>query len=314
MSSDSAKYNEWKRSTLNRLTQKYHAKAVALFERNLKLHEHAIQRAFERKDKTIDVHDTMLSQELMALYKRHLHDVVWVGISDGLREVTPEKKLSTWQEWPIEVPVEDTIVSLSDTSNRASAFQRAFAKIYKRSRLRMAKNSKRQTKRYLRNITDGYRLLTKNYFEDETNETPVSMIKYLMKDVLGKTQAETERVFRTETTKYFNEARISYFKNHTDVDFVQLYAVTDGRVSAICECRHLYVIPIALAGQKKYSPPFHPNCRTIQSPLDTDLKSNQTRVRENLGAEFGTIKSNTSGLEFKGIRPEPRTPLPDGWA
>ena len=311
--SDSSKYNQWKRSTLNRLTQKYHAKAVELFERNLRTHEPAIKRAFEQQHDSLEIHDNLLAHDLLLLYKRHLHDVVWVGISDGLREVTPDKKLSTWMDWPIEVPVEDTIVSLSDTSNRASAFQRAFAKIYKRSRLRMAKNSKRQTKRYLKNITDGFKLLTKDYFEDENNETPVSMIKYLMKDVLGKTQGETERVFRTETTKYFNEARISYFKNHTDVDFVQLYAITDGRVSNICEARHLYVIPIGLAGQKQYSPPFHPNCRTIQSPLDTDLKSNQARVRENLGDEFGTVTSANSGLEFVGKRKAP-PPLPKGWA
>jgi len=84
---------------------------------------------------------------------------------------------------------------------------------------------------------------------------------------------------------------------HIDAICEHLTAVTDGRISNICESRHGYVVEIGKAWLKKYMPAFHPHCRTIQRPLFSSLPSNKVQID-------------------KGLEMDERSfvPLPKGWA
>ena len=307
-------YNAWKRSTLDRLTAKYRNEYLRVIQRHLTTHRHAIISALDQGSQRVIIPTHDLDQELKRVLEEHQKEAVRVGVSDGIREITPEKKLSTWESWPYWYPVENTFVELAEKTKRDKIFKSAYEKIKEQARFSIAELIDLEKKRYLRNVQTVFQIIAKGYYAEENEQDPKEAYVDLLKRVFQKTNAQAETLFRTETTRYFNEARIDYFKNNTDVDFVQLIAVTDGRISEICESRDGYVIPIDRAQQKQFKPPFHPNCRTVQSPLDTDLSRDADEVRSNLGSEFGTIHSNTSGKEFVGRRKPPEVPLPKGWS
>ena len=313
-----SKYNAWKSSTLNRLTSKYRRQVVKVFEGNLKSHENLIIHALDMKFKIFPINTKDLERELTPIFLNHILETIHVGVSDGIREVTPQNKLSTWEAWPYNYPVEKTITLMGEKKIRDSVAGSVIDFLFKgRKRKILDKNIAEvialEKFRYLKNIQTNFNYVAKIYYDDPENVTTRSVFKDLLKRSLKKTDTGAEMIFRTETTRYFNESRLAYFKEYTSTDFVQLIAITDGRVSKICESRNNYVIPIGESGQKKFKPPFHPNCRTVQSPLNTDTRSAQAVVKQNLGSEFGEVTSRTSDIEFKGHRAPPNTPLPKGW-
>lgn len=313
-----AGYNAWKRSTLDRLTAKYRRLVVAVFENNLKNHEHAIVYALEHNAKMLPLNLNDVEAKLRAIFMNHIKETIHVGVSDGIREVTPENILNTWLAWPYEYPVEKTITLMGEKKIRRKVTDSIFDMLFKgKKRKQLDKQIGEvidlEKYRYLKNFEVNFKAVASPYFEDPENTSPRSVFVDLLQRTLKTTDVGAERIFRTETTRYFNEARIAYFKGHTSTDFVQLIAITDGRISKICESRDNYVIPIGQCGQKKFKPPFHWNCRTVQSPLNTDTRSAQAVVRQNLGSEFKTVKSETSDLEFTGKRASPGIPLPKGF-
>jgi SPP1 gp7 family putative phage head morphogenesis protein len=313
-----AGYNAWKRSTLNRLTSKYRRLALKVFEHNLKSHESAIIYALENNSKMFPLNLATLDHQLIPIFMNHIKETIHVGVSDGMREVTPDNKLSTWQAWPYDYPVEKTITLMGEKKVRDSVTGAVIDFLFKGKKKKELDRSilevlRLEKQRYRKNIEVQFKRIAGMFYEDPDNTSPRSAFVDLLKTSLGKTESSVETIFRTETTRYFNESRIAYFKGHTSTDFVQLMAITDGRISEICESRDKYVIPIGQCGLNKFKPPFHPNCRTVQSPLNTATRSAQAVVRENLGSEFGEVKSESSDLEFTGKRKPPNIPLPKGW-
>lgn len=308
-----ATYNAWKRTTLDRLTSKYRMLFVAIFRKHLESMRTVMEEALEDGRTTLPVHLPDLDAHLARVLRAHQEHVIKVGVSDGMREVTPEKKFSTWEQWPYWYPVEDTFKTLAERGARDKIFNRIHKKVAKQAGGFLAQIIDLEKERYLRNLKSVFANAAKDFFKTEDTDDTKEVVKDVIARIFSKTDTQAEMIFRTETTRYFNEARLEYFKHETDVDFVQLVAVTDGRISEICEVRDGYVIPIDQANQKKFKPPFHPNCRTVQSPLDTDLKSDAKEVESNLGSEFGKVHSDTSDKDFTGRRAPPSIQLPPGW-
>ena len=306
-------YNQWKKNTLDRMTGKSVSRIDSIFRLHLDQLRPFIERALNDRADSINPHDNGLDDLIEKILVQHQHETVYVGVSDGIREVTPEKKLSTWLNYPINMPVENTFIDLASNKQRNSIGRVIFEKLNKDNRGSLKDTKKAMKKYYLDSIKSVFRDIAKGFYGDEDNTDTAATVKEIISKAFRANQTRSEAIFRTETTRYFNDARSEYFKKNTTVDFVQLFAVTDGRTSAICESRDMYVIPIGKSGQKKYKPPFHVNCRTIQSPLHTDIKSHAEEVRRNLGSEFGKVKSETSGIEFIGRRAAPKVALPKGW-
>ena len=313
-----AGYNAWKRSTLDRLTSKYRRQVVKVFERNLKSHENAFITALANNSDNVRLNIQNLDHELIPIFMNHIKETIHVGVSDGIREVTPDNKLSTWEAWPYDYPVENTITLMGEKNIRDKVTGSIIEYLFKGKKRKALDKSileviRLEKQRYVKTVQNLFKSAASSYYDDPENTSPRSVFVDLFKRSLQKTDTSAEMIFRTESTRYFNESRIAYFKQHTSTDFVQLIAITDGRISNICESRDEYVIPIGKCGEKKYKPPFHPNCRTVQSPLNTATRSAQAVVRKNLGSEFGEVKSNTSDLDFTGRRTPPSVPLPKGW-
>lgn len=300
-------YNKWKRSTLDRLTGKHRAALDRVIWAHLQSIRQQVEDALRAGKKSISVQPPS-DKELDKVFVDHQADVTHVGISDGMQEIKPSKNLS-WME-----PVEHSFRTLAERTQRDRIFKDVWDKIFKNNKAEVKKNVIDTKGKYLNNIKDVFKEFANDYFgREEWNKDPKSAANEFLQTVFKKNKTEAEAVFRTETTRYFNDAREKYFKDNTSTDFVQLIAVTDGRISKICESRDYYVIPIGKAGQKKFKPPFHVNCRTIQSPLNTNLKSDTKQVEDNLGSEFGQCVSKTSGKTFWGKRSPPNVPLPKGW-
>lgn len=306
-------YSAWKRSTLDRVTGKYKAKMVEVLNKHTRSLGPQIRSALEAGRLTFNMPGLFLKHDLMVIMLAHQHDCVYVGVSDGMREMSPKKKLSSWERYPYFFPVEETFTNLAERKTRDGIAAKLFRSIRRRNVKFMNDILESEIDRYRKNIKSVFENIAAKYFKDPENQDPKSVFTDVIARVFEKNETQSEMIFRTETTRYFNDARVSYFQENTDVDFVQIIAVTDGRISNICESRDGYVIPIARAGEKQFKPPFHWNCRSVQSPLDTDLKSDQETVRKNLGNEFGKIHSSTSDLDFTGRRAKPSVSLPKGW-
>lgn len=284
-----------------------------LFEHHLAQLKHLMQVALDRGQTKFELNPELLMKQLAAIHRRHQRDVIWVAVSDGMREVSPEKKLSTWEAWPYWYPVEQTFVNLAERKKRDKISQFIWEKMGKRSRREIDELVDRQAKGYLRAVRLIFGRVATDFFKDPDSRTDKDVIRESLKEIFKTSNSHAEMIFRTETTRYFNDARIDYFKENTEVDFMQLIAITDSRVSDICESRDFYVLPIGKSGDRKFKPPFHPNCRTVLSPLISSVKSHLKEIERNLGDEFGRIHSDTSNKDFTGRRRASSVQIPKGW-
>ena len=314
MISNLSAYNAWKRSTLDRLSGKYKSRMALVLNNQVDVWAPQMRDALTAGRLTFSMPDLHLKQDLSSVFLNHQHDAVYIAISDGIREMSPKQKLSSWEKWPVDYPVEATFTNLAEKKQRDDIAAKVFKRIRKKNHSYLGTIIDLEIERYKRNVTAVFQGIAEQYFKDPENTTPRDVFTDLISRIFQKNESQSEMIFRTETTRYFNDARLAYFKENTDVDFVQIVAVTDGRISNICEARDGYVIPIAHAQEKKYRPPFHPNCRSVQSPLDTDISSDAETVKRNLGSEFGVVHSSTSDKDFRGARSVPTVPLPKGWA
>lgn len=294
-------YRDWKRFTLDRLTNRYVSRIESELWSHLLRLKPIIERAIESKHEKINLPADHIEDFLEDVFWEHQYKCVYVGVSDGMREVTPEKKFATYLDYPIDIPVEKTFTGLA-VKQRNSIFDKVMNKLNEKNAESGKYNAGLVKKEYLDLLKGVFKDVADDYYSNPESNTPRSVVNEIIKNTFKKSKTHVNTIVRTETTRYFNEARQEYFSKHTDTDFIQLIAITDGRTSEICEKRDFFVLPIGKSGVKKYKPPFHPNCRTVQSPLDTDIKRNEQEVRDNLGAEFGTVISPLNGKKFTGRR------------
>jgi SPP1 gp7 family putative phage head morphogenesis protein len=277
-----ARYNVHKRATMDRISLRYQLQTREVVRGLLADQVRDIRDALDADKRTYKPPAAIVSRardRLKFVIERHRDDVVRVGVSDGIREVTPDRRLDTWNDYPVLAPIEDTFRGGTEL---ASARDKITAQI----RAKFVKDPKRYASlldalmdSWLTALRRTYTEIGKDWLEGESGSTEV---RAGLSIVLQKNDYEAARIFRTETTNYFNRSRFEYFDGHTDVDYMQLYAVTDGRISNICEARHEAVVPIARAHLRQYMPAFHPHCRTIQRPLISALSTHKSIIERGL--------------------------------
>lgn len=316
-----AKYNTQKRKTLDRLTNKHRIKLVDVFKEHFESQEKQFVDALEGGRDDFKPSTQGLLEKIESVVRNHRNDVVYVGVSDGMQEVRPDNTLGHWNNYPAHAHIELTIVSLEQKKKRWQIVKKITDDLdnSKKAKKAVTEIAKSQLKQYLHAVADAYDKSADEFLNGGERKTAVARFSDysdIFKELFRKTSFDAERAFRTETTAHFNDARIDYFKNNTDVDFVQIIAITDNRISKICDCRNDYIIPIAKSNQKKFKPPFHPNCRTIVSPLISYLYD-KAEIERNLGSEFGKCEGEDmegKPVFYKGHRAPPNVPLPVGWA
>jgi SPP1 gp7 family putative phage head morphogenesis protein len=289
-------YHIHKRRTLDRLTLRYQLQLRAVLRENAQGMVGAMQAALEQGRESWEPSDGLLVRlpgRIELVFNRHQDHVIRTAISDGIQEVSPKNELALWTQHPLDVPVEETIgVALAD--DRDKAVDR-FKALHLRS---LSEDLKEFVKSafdaHLKNIRKAYARASSEWLAGDGSRR---LVTDAIRDALVSTDAHAERIFRTETTTYFNQARQEYFATDTAVDYMMLSAITDGRISKICDSRNGFVVPIERARVKKYMPAFHPHCRTIQRPLISALPSHKVLVDRG-------VAMNESRFY----------PLPKGWA
>lgn len=286
------RYNTHKRFTLDRITANYTARGVMEMR---EFYASLVEEFFESLESgksSIKVNKSSIPS-IENLLESHFKKVVKVGVSDGYREVSPHKELGSWLNYNIYQPIEDTFsVSLAKTRDTlADRIAKDIGAQKKAAFLDIIGFTKDQS---LENLKKTYEFLSKDWREGKSS---IKEVKEALQRTLVKEDASINRTFRTETTRWFNESRREYFVNETSVSHVQIFAVTDGRTSEICETRNGFVIPIGLAHFKRYMPPFHPNCRTVQRGLIKGLSSHDRLIQRGLAMKESTFVK-----------------LPKGWA
>lgn len=289
-----ARYNVHKRNTLDRLTLIYTLRMRSVIKRDLEKKIGRFVDALDSGRSSVDPKLDTVRPQVSKVFEDHRDGVVHVAVSDGIQEVSPEHELGLWEAFPESMPVENTLtVELAgrrDKLVRGIRKKTVAANAYKVPDL---VNSLFES--YLKGLRVSYEYLTHSWMRgEEDNEEHVIRA---LKDTFQRTDAEARRIFQTETTNYFNEARHDYFQENTGVDYMQLYAVTDGRISQICEDRHRAVITIEDAKKKEFMPAFHPWCYDPETELYTD-KGWQFFKDVEIGQQTLSLDPLTQDLEW----------------
>lgn len=234
--------------------------------------------------RTFTPHPKRIEPEMAKVFFDHRDRVIHVGVSDGIQEVTPEQKLGLWMNFPLAMPIEDTL-SIDLGVKRDEITKKVKVKTITENTYKVPNLVDSLFDSYLKGLKSSYKVLADEWLKGEGDQGDV--IESL-KQTFMRTDNQSEMLFRTETTNYFNESRQSYFSTNTAVDYIELYAVTDGRISKICEDRHTAVVTILEAASKEYMPSFHPHCRTIQRPLISALSSHRKIIDAGLAFRAST--------------------------
>lgn len=269
-----SRYNNQKRATLDRMTFKHNARMIRTLSSDASNNQ--ARQMLEALDNDADRFDparASLPSKIETVFNDHREDILKVGISDGIREITPSdvpelSLLNTWEQWSDDFPIEETL-SISLASERDKFTEDLRQRVFASRNELYRQNIRALSSEYLQNIKNVYLNLSEDW---QIGESSIQDVLDGLKQVLGKTDIESRRIFRTETTSYFNETRQRYFQDNTGTTHFQIFAVTDGRISDICETRHNFILTVSQSVLKKFKPAFHPNCRTILRPLMEKLK------------------------------------------
>lgn len=91
-----------------------------------------------------------------------------------------------------------------------------------------------------------------------------------LRDDLGVSYYQAERLVRTETNYAMNQAHLQGYKDSEVVDQYEILAYIDKRTSKICKQMDRKMFPLSKAQVGVNYPPFHPNCRTTVIPVLED--------------------------------------------
>ncbi len=274
-------YNIQKVKRLDNLVQKHNLRMRKVLRRDLETRVDQIFRDLNAGQNSFQQNVKNMSDPFENIFSVHQFDTVRSSVSDGIQEVTPDNRLGLWQLFPDN---SCPIITLNEYSpelgkQRDRIAKKSVKNVQEQARFSLPGLRNLMLKDYLHNLRLGYRSIASDWIAGDGSVRDVTDMLII---AFGRTDREAKRIFRTETTNYFNETRADYFQNQTSMDFMQIYALTDGRISKICHDRHLWVFPIAEATQRKKMPAFHPHCRTIQRPLTSRLASHRIMIDRGL--------------------------------
>ncbi len=269
-----ALYNVQKRQTLDRLTLKYQLQMRGVLKKETQGLVRDFRDSLDAGRQNFAPTFRGLDIRMEPVFEAHREKTIYVAVSDGIQEVTPgdDFKLGLWQAYPATIWIEDTL-STQLAGTRDQLAETFWQKLIKRDPDKPLSLARDLMGGYTEALSKAYRSLARSWLDQ--GEDSIGEIQAALSKVLRVSDSSAERIFRTETTNYFNESRQDYFAVNTSVDYMELYAVTDGRISKICEDRHRAVVTILEAALRKYMPAFHPHCRTIQRPLISALTTHK---------------------------------------
>lgn len=93
-------------------------------------------------------------------------------------------------------------------------------------------------------------------------EVSPEQVKQALRQKWVASKARVETIFRTESTAYFAEAQVSFFKDDDEIIGFLFDSVSDSSTTNICRSRHGLVYRPDTEQLKRNIPPCHFNCRS----------------------------------------------------
>ena len=217
------------------------------------------EEAFEEVDKILKSSMKDLGTEVTGVMKKHFAETMAFGYYNTLFQTSRSF---------------DIVVSFDSIPKRAieSALKEPFAGgIFED---RVMKNMSETLKDELRNI------ITTGMEEGHT----LWKMSQDMKEMMGYSQKDCERILRTETNHFYNSGTLTAYQELQVEKYVFL-ATLDTRTSKKCQELDLKTFTVDEAQTGVNLPPMHPNCRstTMMYVDDEWLKSLDRRARDNRG-------------------------------
>jgi SPP1 gp7 family putative phage head morphogenesis protein len=141
-------------------------------------------------------------------------------------------------------------------------------------------------KRYLDAVQKAWRKHSEDFREG--GETTQEEVKREIRKAAKMTSSRAQTIVRTETTRYYNQARRAYYDGSPDVTHYLFMAVRDKATTIWCTSntvngkrgRHGLVYSKDDPLLKKETPPCHYNCRSELLPLNRFNPSHQRLIND----------------------------------
>lgn len=148
------------------------------------------------------------------------------------------------------------------------------------------KYAKEMKSKYLQAVQGAWKKHSEE-FREGGEQTQIE-VREIIKKRAKTTVARAQTIVRTETTRYYNKARIDYYSQAEDVTHYLFMAVRDKATTPWCMPKETngkrgrHGLVYAKAGQllKKESPPCHYNCRSELLPLNKHNPSHRKLIED----------------------------------
>lgn len=130
----------------------------------------------------------------------------------------------------------------------------------------------------------------------QSGQMSITEAKANMRQAWRASKSRVDMIFRTESTKYFTEVQVKFYKGDGSIVGFLFDSVLDTTRSDICRSRHGLIYRPESELLRRNQPPCHPNCRSHLIPL-------------------ANTPQNLKMLEDPSRDPSKRSvaPLPRGW-
>ncbi len=147
-----------------------------------------------------------------------------------------------------------------------------FEKIMKRAKAL----TRRLRKDYLQKLEKQFKAVMPKLTSGEYSPAEA---KKVMVGVWAASKSRVEVIFRTETTKYFTDTQVNFFKDDEDIIGFLFDSVRDTSRTEICRSRHGLVYRPNTNLLRDNMPPCHPNCRSHLIAL-ANTEENRKLIQE----------------------------------
>lgn len=201
--------------------------------------------------------------DLTVLFQRFYVDVISTGLDLAAVE-TGKKRLAKAPKGKLPQDLKE----IDDLFRDRKAMQRVFKRSQVLSRALRAAYLKRLKGRFaeiMPAILDG--------------RVDISDAKKHIREAWGASRSRAQTIFRTESTKYFAEAQVSYYAKSDEILGFLYDTIRDSSRTEVCRSRHGLVYRQGSKLLKKNTPPLHYNCRSHLVPL-ADTPGNRKMLKD----------------------------------
>lgn len=180
----------------------------------------------------------------------HANASIHKGLADIYNPITSKAKLSR------DLKVRRSLFDLQKLWDKSRS-----KKIFKFNK-KMAKSIKKE---YLQKCKSVWEKYSGEFRTGESSS--MEDAKRVITEASKGSKSRGNMIVETETTRYYNQARKSYFDSSPDVGYYLFLAIMDHATTKWCSTRHRIIYTKGEKVTDRETPPIHWNCRSEMVPL-----------------------------------------------